>query len=145
MSLKKCSKCGEFKELSEFNKDSSKKDGLQRYCRKCSNVVSTKHNREVQGCLPMSENETKRNIKFDEIYRMTAKERHAVCKEQLLTCSESRGCHIVGVDYNDCGKCPMTSVSNIHPLAAKYWYIEMKKIGYLPRGQKYTDLVEDST
>ena len=33
--LKKCSTCDEFKDLSEFNKNKSKKDGLQQRCSKC--------------------------------------------------------------------------------------------------------------
>jgi hypothetical protein len=34
--LKKCSHCQEWKELSEFHKDKSSKDGLHHTCRKCS-------------------------------------------------------------------------------------------------------------
>lgn len=35
MATKTCSKCGETKELSEFSRDKSCKDGLQRRCRAC--------------------------------------------------------------------------------------------------------------
>lgn len=33
--MKKCTKCGEFKPLSCFNKDRSKSDGLNYYCTQC--------------------------------------------------------------------------------------------------------------
>lgn len=33
--FKRCSKCGEIKEYSKFNKSSSHKDGLQSYCKLC--------------------------------------------------------------------------------------------------------------
>lgn len=36
--MKKCSKCGLDKPLDAFNKQSSSKDGLQSYCRNCSNL-----------------------------------------------------------------------------------------------------------
>jgi hypothetical protein len=35
--LKRCSKCGFFLPLSEYNRDTQRADGLQRYCRECSN------------------------------------------------------------------------------------------------------------
>ena len=35
--MKRCRKCGEVKELSEFGKDRSKKDGLNSLCRDCVN------------------------------------------------------------------------------------------------------------
>lgn len=37
---KKCSKCGEVKELLEFNKDKSRKDGYRYYCKKCGSEYS---------------------------------------------------------------------------------------------------------
>jgi len=35
METKKCSKCGEVKAVSEFNKNKNRKDGLHTYCKKC--------------------------------------------------------------------------------------------------------------
>lgn len=37
--MKKCSKCSEKLDESQFNKRSSAKDGLQPYCRKCSSAA----------------------------------------------------------------------------------------------------------
>ena len=54
--MKICPICGDLKEISEFNKEIKARDGKHTYCRKCVGVMSTKHNREVKGCLPMSEN-----------------------------------------------------------------------------------------
>ena len=36
--MKKCFKCGELKDTSEFYKDRARKDGLQSYCKKCELV-----------------------------------------------------------------------------------------------------------
>lgn len=38
MDKKKCSKCGEIKNVSEFHKNKGKKDGLQYKCKLCSNI-----------------------------------------------------------------------------------------------------------
>ena len=35
METKKCSRCGRVLPISEFNKNSKNKDGLQAYCREC--------------------------------------------------------------------------------------------------------------
>ena len=56
--MKHCPGCGSSKELSDFNKDKSRKDGYNGYCRKCANEVSIKYGREVRGYLPMSENKS---------------------------------------------------------------------------------------
>ena len=43
---KRCSMCGEKKDVSEFNRSSAKKDGLQGKCRECSNKAGRKHYEE---------------------------------------------------------------------------------------------------
>ena len=40
---KKCVVCKQLKELSEFNKNRTRKDGLQTKCRECSKVLYKKH------------------------------------------------------------------------------------------------------
>lgn len=41
--MKKCKKCNTEKDLSEFNRNSRMKDGLQLYCRQCMIVYKRKH------------------------------------------------------------------------------------------------------
>ena len=43
MELKKCTKCKVEKELSEFNKDKSRKSGLQCHCKQCKKEHFKKH------------------------------------------------------------------------------------------------------
>lgn len=41
--MKQCNTCHETKPLSEFNKKSSTKDGLERYCKSCHQARNKKH------------------------------------------------------------------------------------------------------
>lgn len=41
--LKTCGKCTQDKDISEFNKNSTKKDGLQLYCRECNSKNLKRH------------------------------------------------------------------------------------------------------
>jgi hypothetical protein len=41
--MKTCSKCKVSKEISEFHKNKSRSDGLDRYCRPCRNIASAIH------------------------------------------------------------------------------------------------------
>jgi hypothetical protein len=43
---KVCSKCGELKEFTEFNKDKTKKDGLKGYCRACASAENRRRRLE---------------------------------------------------------------------------------------------------
>ena len=40
METKKCTKCGQEKPVSEFNKSAASKDGLQNYCKECKKVAA---------------------------------------------------------------------------------------------------------
>ncbi len=42
--MKKCTKCGIDKELSQFNKDKKNKDGLRCYCKTCNSNIGKKWN-----------------------------------------------------------------------------------------------------
>lgn len=42
MKTKNCPKCNEEKKHADFNKNSSRKDGLQNYCRKCQKEIDKK-------------------------------------------------------------------------------------------------------
>lgn len=66
--MKKCSKCKQEKLLNEYNKDSSRKDGISTICKPCRKIVSNKwleKNKE--------EHYAKRKGKYNEYY----KERYA--------------------------------------------------------------------
>ena len=44
--LKRCTKCKRWKEVSEFNKDRARKDGLRIYCKSCNYSYFLKHRRK---------------------------------------------------------------------------------------------------
>jgi len=54
--MKRCPKCGELKELSQFNKHKNRKDAHQSLCRDCCHKAGIIRIREVRGSIPMSEN-----------------------------------------------------------------------------------------
>jgi hypothetical protein len=41
--MKTCSKCKQLKDITMFNKKSSNKDGLERYCKECHKLKNKKH------------------------------------------------------------------------------------------------------
>ena len=49
--MKKCSKCGELKDLSEFGKDNKFKNGLNCVCKKCRCEIVKKYNRTKDGLV----------------------------------------------------------------------------------------------
>lgn len=65
--MKKCTSCKEDKELSEFNKNKIKKDGLNNICRKCSNKRSKKYYNEKGE--EHKKNVAKRNHKYRDTIR----------------------------------------------------------------------------
>lgn len=70
MEVKQCAKCKELKSLTEFNKHSENKDGLQAYCRPCS-VLSM---RNVKRAAPTEEWLRKRDARRR--YRRLNREKH---------------------------------------------------------------------
>lgn len=46
MDMKRCTKCGEDKPLSEYNRCAASPDGLKWYCRVCANACARSHYRE---------------------------------------------------------------------------------------------------
>jgi len=63
---KKCSKCGEWKDLSEFHKNKSYKDGIDCYCKKCRNLYRINYHLK---------NQDKMNRYFKEYYKTHGAER----------------------------------------------------------------------
>ena len=50
---KKCTKCGEVKPLTLFNKDKNKKDGYHPWCKTCKNAAITQYRNKEIGYLKM--------------------------------------------------------------------------------------------
>jgi len=48
--MKQCNKCKEFKELTEFYKDKSRKDGLQCYCNSCKRICQKENPQDPIKC-----------------------------------------------------------------------------------------------
>ena len=68
---KRCGKCKEEKALTEFHKDSSKKDGLQGMCKACSTAYRTKR------YAANRDRELEYNIKWNEANRNKRREYYA--------------------------------------------------------------------
>jgi len=66
MERKRCSLCKEEKDRSQFNKNRSKKDGLQNKCRHCSKTVSKdyyRNNDEFRSSLRISNRERRKELR----------------------------------------------------------------------------------
>lgn len=57
--MKKCTKCQKLKELSEFNKNKGRKDGLQSNCRECSRRISRNYYNNNQEKMKSQINEAR--------------------------------------------------------------------------------------
>lgn len=66
--MKKCSNCNKNKELSDFGKDITHKDGFKSMCRYCRKEESSKYYKENK------ENINKRNTKYMKTYRENKKD-----------------------------------------------------------------------
>ncbi len=72
--MKKCTKCGEEKELTEFSKKKSQDDGLQRHCKKCCAVYAAKHRAKPGNKLKAKKyNEEYREKNADELEKKRVK------------------------------------------------------------------------
>lgn len=72
MNTKKCYTCGETKEITEFNKNKNRKDGLNSICRECSKARSKKyyaenreHHKEETIKRKLAQLETNRRFVYD--------------------------------------------------------------------------------
>jgi len=83
--MKKCSKCKELKPFEDFNKNKSKKDGLNTYCKDCNKSYNKKHYIDNKESYFKSSKVTKkRNREFINEYKNDLKcslcpERHNAC------------------------------------------------------------------
>jgi len=77
MELKVCSKCKEEKPLSEFNKNKTKKDGYQYYCKVCQGKSTKNHYQENKKSY--KENSAKHKVLLAEWF--TEYKKGLVCSE----------------------------------------------------------------
>lgn len=82
METKLCTKCGKVKSVSEFSKNSSKKDGLQSMCKECVRKYKQKHYAENKQYY----------LEKAKAYREAGRERLNRYKSRLVcsNCGESR-------------------------------------------------------
>jgi len=86
---KKCSTCGDFKNIDDFNKDSSKKDGLMNVCKVCKKRWTIAHHRTKLGLLKdMYHDQSTRSKKY--YYKIVD-----------YTRTEFIDCYINSDDYNN--------------------------------------------
>jgi hypothetical protein len=70
MKMKKCNKCKEMKEVGEFSKDRSCKDGLGRKCKECVKVYQEANKEEIAAYAKAYREENKEEIDArDKVYR----------------------------------------------------------------------------
>lgn len=89
MDTKRCSTCKEIKPLSEFHKNKSTKDGLQKSCKNCMKKVRAKHKEKNKAKAPPIETELKhcsscKELKlYSEFYKCRTKKDgyHCQCKK----------------------------------------------------------------
>lgn len=87
--MKTCSKCNIEKPLEDFNKNASKKDGLQSFCRDCSRKSYTDYYKENQ--KQVRENITRRKAEYKaKAYRFLDKVKSWGC----IICDENEPCCI---------------------------------------------------
>ena len=85
MSEKKCSKCGETKEVSEFYKKHTSKDGLQSSCKDCKRKIDQKwHNN----------NKEKEDIRRKKHHKENREKEYKQYKERSKKAMESSPLHI---------------------------------------------------
>lgn len=75
METKTCKKCGRELPLSEFNKDKSRKDGLQRMCKKCKKQYQKQYYQEHK----------EEKAEYDKKYNQEHKEEKAEYYKQYLS------------------------------------------------------------
>ena len=83
MQTKKCSKCQEDKPLREFNKRKASKDGLQAFCRACSNEDAKEHYNTDKQYYKDKNNKRRKEIRD---YILSKKVKCSSCDETHQAC-----------------------------------------------------------
>lgn len=75
---KRCSKCKQVKEVTEFHKDArTKQDGLYGHCKKCHNVYTKQYNNSKNGIIACQRyRDSKKGKQTKNKYRNSAKGKH---------------------------------------------------------------------
>lgn len=94
MELKKCSKCGEVKEIEEFHKNTTRKNGKSSYCKKCFNrIISESYHK----------NQCNREKAIEKAKRWHANNPEKVLEKNRKQRSELRSSYIRPLLHRACG------------------------------------------
>lgn len=89
--MKKCSKCGEVKSLEEFNKNKSKKDGLDSKCRACKKqYYQANREKALERQKQYRESNRKKIAESDKRYRKANREKIAEQKKQYYEANHEK-------------------------------------------------------
>lgn len=84
MKSKVCSTCKQELSLRDFNKDQSRKDGLDKQCRKCFNIRQTKYRKSVKGRRVQRRYYRNNKGKLSAYAKEYAKGRSSILRDQAL-------------------------------------------------------------
>ena len=81
---KKCIKCGEVKEYTEFHKSKERKGGIHSICRKCKNHYSKLYRRKTRGFITEEEKERIRVYNRERYKNLTIEKKAAIRQQKRL-------------------------------------------------------------
>lgn len=106
MQEKKCSKCGEVKDVSEFHKDKTKKNGLSSYCKNCIKA------HVKQWCIKNSDKHKETNKKWNKKNIIKLREYYKKSIKLLLDSIESGEKQYIEKIDKKCSKCGIVKPVN---------------------------------
>lgn len=96
---KKCSRCGELKPISEFHKNSSRRDGLSAYCKTCTSRIYPEYKKAYRDRKPeayVNDYKNHREQKLQQVHRYHDSRLELLwsLKTPCVKCGEDRKCSI---------------------------------------------------
>lgn len=96
--MKKCFKCGIIKNISEFNKHSKRKDGLQSSCRECNGKYLEKHYKDNKQYYYNKTKEYKQ-ININWLIKIKENLKCSKCGESHIACLDFHHLDPAGKEY----------------------------------------------